>query len=187
MGVEHLHPAVTYIDVELVRRVLIDHLAAQAATIGGRTAIPLSSPPCQRTSFSGIGPWWRWASWERTSSARTSFCAKVIATRGTRPKNAADRPGHYFVVDPALPTVPCREQATTLPPDSRGPYLVCPVAAECHGRYARADTGYRRERALGRQHPEWFKWVKTYVDWLVLQQRKDGSFRGGGKLEATKC
>ena len=35
---------------------------------------------------------------------------------------------------------------------------------------------YRRERALGRQHPEWFNWVKTYVDWLILQQRQDGSF-----------
>jgi uncharacterized protein YyaL (SSP411 family) len=35
---------------------------------------------------------------------------------------------------------------------------------------------YRRERALGRQHPEWFNWVKTYVDWLILQQKEDGSF-----------
>ena len=35
---------------------------------------------------------------------------------------------------------------------------------------------YRRERTLGREHPEWFNWVKTYVDWLILQQREDGSF-----------
>ena len=35
---------------------------------------------------------------------------------------------------------------------------------------------YRRERTLGREHPEWFAWVKTYVDWLVTQQREDGSF-----------
>jgi hypothetical protein len=35
---------------------------------------------------------------------------------------------------------------------------------------------YRRERALGRRHPEWFNWVKAYVDWLILQQRDDGSF-----------
>jgi len=35
---------------------------------------------------------------------------------------------------------------------------------------------YRRERALGRQHPEWFNWVKSYTDWLILQQREDGSF-----------
>src|SRR5512143_612728 len=35
-----LNPPVTYIDVEQMRRVLTDHLEAQAATIDGRTAIP---------------------------------------------------------------------------------------------------------------------------------------------------
>jgi hypothetical protein len=34
----------------------------------------------------------------------------------------------------------------------------------------------RRERAKGRQHPEWFAWVKSYSDWLLTQQREDGSF-----------
>lgn len=34
----------------------------------------------------------------------------------------------------------------------------------------------RRERARGRQHPEWFNWVKAYCDWLVTKQRDDGSF-----------
>jgi hypothetical protein len=33
----------------------------------------------------------------------------------------------------------------------------------------------RHERALGRQHPEWFNWVKSYADWLLTQQREDGS------------
>jgi len=35
---------------------------------------------------------------------------------------------------------------------------------------------YRRERSNGKLHPEWFNWVKSYVDWLILQQREDGSF-----------
>jgi len=35
---------------------------------------------------------------------------------------------------------------------------------------------YQREKAQGREHPEWFNWVKQYVDWLILQQREDGSF-----------
>jgi hypothetical protein len=46
----------------------------------------------------------------------------------------------------------------------------------------------RRERARGRQHPEWFNWVKGYCDWLVTKQRDDGSFPGayqGGTGEAT--
>jgi hypothetical protein len=35
---------------------------------------------------------------------------------------------------------------------------------------------YRRERAAGRLHPEWIAWVKSYADWLLTQQREDGSF-----------
>jgi hypothetical protein len=35
---------------------------------------------------------------------------------------------------------------------------------------------YRRERAQGREHPEWLSWVKSYSDWLLTQQREDGSF-----------
>ncbi|MGD0156333.1 MAG: hypothetical protein ABSB50_09550 [Terracidiphilus sp.] len=35
---------------------------------------------------------------------------------------------------------------------------------------------YRYEHAHGRQHPEWFAWVKSYSDWLLTQQREDGSF-----------
>jgi hypothetical protein len=35
---------------------------------------------------------------------------------------------------------------------------------------------YRREHTLGCQHPEWFNWIKSYVDWLLAQQRNDGSF-----------
>jgi hypothetical protein len=35
---------------------------------------------------------------------------------------------------------------------------------------------YRREKALGRDHPEWIRWAQQYVDWLVPQQRPDGSF-----------
>ena len=35
---------------------------------------------------------------------------------------------------------------------------------------------YRRERAAGRLHPEWIGWVKSYTDWLLTQQREDGSF-----------
>lgn len=33
-----------------------------------------------------------------------------------------------------------------------------------------------REKTLGRQHPEWLKWVRDYADWLLTQQRSNGSF-----------
>ncbi len=37
----------------------------------------------------------------------------------------------------------------------------------------------RRERARGRQHPEWFNWGKSYADFLLAQQKEDGSFPSG--------
>jgi hypothetical protein len=45
---------------------------------------------------------------------------------------------------------------------------------------------YRREQALGRPHPEWYAWVKTYVDWLILQQREDGSFPRRWKVGSSE-
>jgi hypothetical protein len=37
---------------------------------------------------------------------------------------------------------------------------------------------YRREKARGRQHPEWLAWARDYADFLLAQQRGDGSFPG---------
>jgi hypothetical protein len=34
----------------------------------------------------------------------------------------------------------------------------------------------RREKRLGREHPEWLAWGKQFGDWLIPQQRPDGSF-----------
>jgi hypothetical protein len=48
---------------------------------------------------------------------------------------------------------------------------------------------YRRERALGRQHPGWFNWTRSYADFLLTQQREDGSFptgwSGTGEVRGT--
>ena len=35
---------------------------------------------------------------------------------------------------------------------------------------------YRREKKLGHEHPGWIAWVRQYADWLIQQQRPDGSF-----------
>jgi hypothetical protein len=34
----------------------------------------------------------------------------------------------------------------------------------------------RRERKAGREHPEWMAWCQQFGDWLIPQQRADGSF-----------
>jgi hypothetical protein len=35
---------------------------------------------------------------------------------------------------------------------------------------------YRREKQNGREHPEWLVWCQQFGDWMLTQQREDGSF-----------
>jgi hypothetical protein len=35
---------------------------------------------------------------------------------------------------------------------------------------------YRREKQKGRDHPDWLAWCRQFGDWLLTQQREDGSF-----------
>ena len=78
-----LEPAVTYIDVEQMRRVLIDHLAAQAATIDGRTAIPFvlytMSDELQ----------WNWTMVAMGFVGKNIECADQLLREGDRDKTEA--------------------------------------------------------------------------------------------------
>jgi len=38
---------------------------------------------------------------------------------------------------------------------------------------------YRRERRLGRDHPEWLRWCRDFADWAMTKQRADGSLPRG--------
>jgi hypothetical protein len=172
-----LKPATTYIDVDQVRRVLMDHLVAQAASIGGRTAIPfvLSTVVDQLQ--------WNWTMAAMGFVGKNLECADQLLREGDRDTTARGRKmretGLAVIASmiQALPTVPLAatgyDLATGKPHDHvwLAPWLR--NATEDMRVLVRA---YRRERALGRQHPEWFAWVKTYVDWLLQQQREDGSF-----------
>ncbi|MFB3778382.1 MAG: hypothetical protein ACE141_12265 [Bryobacteraceae bacterium] len=49
---------------------------------------------------------------------------------------------------------------------------------------------YRREKRQGRDHPEWLRWVVQLADWMLPQQREDGSFprswvAGTGEVNET--
>jgi len=172
-----LNPAVTYIDVEQMRRVLTDHLAAQAATIDERTAIPfvLNTVSDQLQ--------WNWTMAAMGFVGKNIECADQLLREGDRDKTERGQKMRQIglaVISSmirALPTVPLQatgyDLATGKPHDHvwLAPWL----------RNATEDMrvlmrAYRRERALGRPHPEWFTWVKSYTDWLIEQQRPDGSF-----------
>jgi hypothetical protein len=174
---ETLKPPVTYVDVDLVRRVLTDHLAAQAATIDGRTAIPfVLSTVTDKLQ-------WNWTMAAMGFVGKNIECADQLLREGERDTSERGKKMRHIGLAviasmiQALPTVPLQgtgyDLATGRPWDHiwLAPWL----------RNATEDMrvlmrAYRRERALGRPHPEWFNWVKSYVDWLILQQREDGSF-----------
>jgi hypothetical protein len=176
-----LNPPVNYIDVEQMRRVLLDHLEAQAATIDGRTAIPFAIYTLETNQ-----PQWNWTMAAMGFVCKEIECADLLLREGDRdPTERGQRmrqTGLAIIASMihALPTVPLEGTGYDLATGKQwtgdhqewlAPWL----------RNATEDmrvlmNAHRRERALGRPHPEWFNWVRQYVDWLVLQQRADGSF-----------
>lgn len=174
-----LNPKVTYIDVEQMRRVLIDHLAAQAVTIEGRTGIPFVISTVDTAKHRQ----WNWTMSAMGFVGKTIECADQLLRESDRDKTERGQKMRQVGLDiissmiQALSTLPLQgtgyDLATGKPWDHiwLAPWL----------RNATEDMrvlmrAYRRELVFGRQHPEWFKWVKNYIDWLMQQQRDDGSF-----------
>jgi len=174
-----LHPAMTYIDIEQMRQILTDHLAAQAVTIEGRTAIPFVISTIDTAKHRQ----WNWTMAAMGFVGKNIECADQLLRESDRDNTVRGQKMRETGLNiissmiQALPTVPLQgtgyDLATGKPWDHvwLAPWL----------RNATEDMrvlmrAYRRERNLGREHPEWFNWVKTYVDWLILQQREDGSF-----------
>ncbi|MEJ2079100.1 MAG: hypothetical protein P8Z74_13980 [Acidobacteriota bacterium] len=172
-----LNPAVTYIDVEQMRRVLTDHLAAQAATIDGRTAIPfVLSTVTDKLQ-------WNWTMAAMGFVGKDLECADQLLREGDRDPTERGqkmrRIGLAVISSmiQALSSVPL--QATGYDLATGKPYdhiWLAPWLRNATEGMRVLMRAYRRERALGRPHPEWFDWVKSYVDWLIQQQRPDGSF-----------
>ena len=176
-----LKPAVTTIDVEQMRRILTDHLAAQAATIDGRTAIPFAV-----ATFDTNRPQWNWTMAAMGFVGKNIECADQLLREGDRDSTERGRTMRKIGLNiissmiRALPTVPLQatgyDLATGKPWTGERQEWLAPWLRNATEDMRVLMRAYRRERALGRQHPEWFNWVKTYVDWLILQQREDGSF-----------
>ena len=172
-----LKPAVTYIDVEQMRRVLTDHLAAQAATIDGRTAIPF----VLNTMSDQLQ--WNWTMVAMGFVGKNIECADELLREGDRDQTERGqkmRQTGLAIISSliqALPTVPLQGTGYDLKTGKPWDHVwVAPWLRNATEDMRVLIRAYRRERAFGRQHPEWFNWVKSYVDWLILQQREDGSF-----------
>ena len=173
-----LEPAVTTIDLELVRRVLTDHLVAQAATIDGRTAIPFAV-----ATFDTNRPQWNWTMAAMGFVSKNIECADQLLREGDRDSSGRGqrmRETGLAIISSmirALPTVPLQATGYDLATGKPWDHIwLAPWLRNATEDMRVLMRAYRRERALGRQHPEWFNWTKSYVDWLIMQQRDDGSF-----------
>ncbi|MGA7160641.1 MAG: hypothetical protein WBZ48_06545, partial [Bacteroidota bacterium] len=176
-----LKPAVTPIDIELVRRVLTDHLAAQAATIDGRTAIPFAV-----ATFDTSQPQWNWTMTAMGFVSKNIECADQLLREGDRDTTERARKmrqtGLSIISSMiyALHDIPLQgtgyDLATGKMWTGDHKEWLAPWLRNATEDMRVLIQAYRRERTQGRLHPEWFEWVKSYVDWLILQQRNDGSF-----------
>ena len=176
-----LKPAITIIDIERVRHVLIDHLAAQAATIEGRTAIPFAVATFDTNQLQ-----WNWTMAALGFVSKNIECADQLlregdrdsTERGQKMRNLGLRIISSMIN--ALNTVPLQgtgyDLATGKPWTGEHQEWLAPWLRNATEDMRVLMRAYRRERDHGCQHPEWFNWVKTYVDWLIQQQREDGSF-----------
>ncbi|HVG27286.1 MAG TPA: hypothetical protein VM865_06750, partial [Acidobacteriaceae bacterium] len=172
-----LKPPVNYIDVESMRRVLIDHLQAQVLTMDGRTAMPFVIDTMTDTP-----------NWNRTMVAmgfvgKDIECADQLLREGDRDHTARGQKmrdtglAMISTIIQVLHAIPLQgtgfDLASGRPWDHiwTSPWL----------RNATEDMtvlmhAYRRELAQGRPHPDWLAWVQSYSDWLIQQQRADGSY-----------
>jgi hypothetical protein len=172
-----LKPPVYYIDVDQMRRVLVDRLEANAATIDGRTGIPF----VLSTMVDKLQ--WNWTMIAMGFVGKDLECADQLLREGDRDPSERGQKmrqtGLAIIASMinALPTVPL--QATGFDLATGKPYdhiWLAPWLRNASEGMRTVLLAYRREHAMGRDHPEWLHWVKTYADWLIQQQREDGSF-----------
>ena len=110
-------------------------------------------------------------------AGRTSCCAKATATKASVAKGCATGLAIISSLIQALATVPLAgtgcDLKTCKPWEAEHDWLA-PWLRSASEDMRVLMRAYRRERAQGRQHPEWFRCVKQYADWLVGQPWEDG-------------
>jgi len=176
-----LKPHVQPIDVEQMRRVLLDHLFAQAATIGGRSGIPFAI-----ATFDTTAPQWNWTMTAMGFVSKNIECADQFLREGDRDSSTRGqnmrKTGLNIISSMirALSTIPLQasgyDLATGKPWTGDRQEWLAPWLRNVTEGMRVLMRAYQRELKLDRPHPEWIKWAKSYVDWLLLQQREDGSF-----------
>jgi hypothetical protein len=173
-----LRPAVRYLDVDETRRVLIDHLEAQAATIDGRTAVPFV------LSTVSDGPrQWNWTMAGMGFVSKNLECADELLREGDRdpgPRGQRMRETGLAIIRSmieALHDMPLQATGYDLRTGKPWDHIwLAPWLRNASEDMRALMVAYRREADKGRSHPEWLSWVRSYCEWLILQQQADGAF-----------
>ena len=195
-----LKPKLTTLDVELVRRTLLDHLADRVTTVGELTGIPWIFQVTNGQT------------WHRPDDMRAAIgfvgknieAADMLLREGDRdpgPRGQRMRRLGLQMIDTFvrhLPMNPPEGEAIDLstgaptvsfPPSSwrgnvnAGARLFIRAPSEDMRKLVEA---YVREKAKGRDHPEWLAWARQFADWLLPQQQTDGSFPRAWRRETAQ-
>jgi len=172
-----LRPAVTPNDIAAARRAIADVLARNAMEKDGRAGIPFFVDVLTKTTS------------PKDQYMLLGFCGKNLEA------------AQFLLREAELDSGPRRERLRRLaetiiasflrlkiaPPEAEGfrldsdkpvYYLGRPeVFLRSFGDDLKALLKtYRREKQLGREHPEWLAWCRSFGDWLLTQQQSRGGF-----------
>ncbi len=176
-----LKPQVNYVDIDALRRLMIDFHADRTLTIEGRTGVPYLIDA--RTG--------KFMQRMDATRAAMGFCARNIEVAEQFLMEADREPGSrsdrfrklgYGIIDSFIRILPMSPPAgdgfdlftgrITPAVWSQGQQPILTICTDLRS----LTQAYRRELKQGRQHPEWLRWITDYADWLLAQQRPDGSF-----------
>jgi hypothetical protein len=172
-----LRPAVYQENIALVRRSLIDMLAEQVETHGGRTGLPNSINLARNPRT-------------RDPKAIMGFTGKCLeaavflimdAETDSRPVAAEHRKKGLAIIDSFLSIKVAPPEAEGFNMENGRPELALPNDKVVYLRSFTDDMkillrGYKFEKGQRRPHPEWLNWCCEFGDWLLKQQQTLGGF-----------
>ena len=148
-----LNPPINYIDVEQMRRVLIDHLQSQVATIDGRTGMPFVINTMSDEKQ------WNYTMVAMGFVGKNIECADQLLREGDRDKTERGQKmrqtGLAMISSliQALPTVPLAgdrlRSINREAMDRAAAGVGRSLAAQCHRGHARADAGIPARESAG--------------------------------------
>ncbi len=169
-------PKMKTVDVEVMRRALMDHLADRVQNVDNRFGIPY-----QADMMSG-----------RSSSTKIlmAFCGKNVEAadqlliEGDRDKTERGQKMRKLglgIIDSFVRIIPMSPAPGGSGFDIQNGQ---PITGNMGTMTIRAESedlpfllaAYQREKKAGNDHSEWLKWIVSDVDWIMAQQREDGSF-----------